>query len=97
MMAFMVDEKKKAELLRQFSTLRAEIDELARTDADRAKTVAGFAELSAHEATRAKPHPELLKLSVTGLQKSVQEFEQTHPRLVEIVGSLSAILSNIGL
>lgn len=96
-MAFMVDEKKKAELLRQFSTLRAEIDELARTDADRAKTIAGFADLSAHEATRTKPHPELLKLSVTGLQKSVQEFEKTHPRLVEIVGSLSATLSNIGL
>jgi hypothetical protein len=82
--------------LRQFSTLRAEIDELARTDADRAKTIAGFAELSAHEATRPKPHPELLKLSVTGLQESVQEFEKTHPRLVEIVGSLSTILSNIG-
>jgi hypothetical protein len=97
MMAFMVDEKKKAELLQQFSTLRAEIDQLARTDADRAKTIAGFAELSAHEATRPEPHPELLKLSVTGLQKSVEEFEKTHPRLVEIVGSLSAILSNIGL
>lgn len=93
----MVDEKKKAELLQQFSTLRAEIDELARTNADRAKTIAGFADLSVHEATRPKPHPELLKLSVTGLQKSVQEFEETHPRLVEIVGSLSAILSNIGL
>ncbi len=96
-MAFMVDEKKKAELLRQFSTLRTEIDELARTDADRAKTISGFAELSTHEATRPKPHPELLKLAVAGLQKSVQEFEETHPRLVETVGSLSAILSNIGL
>jgi hypothetical protein len=31
------------------------------------------------------------------LQRSVQEFEQTHPRLVEVVGSLSAILSNVGL
>lgn len=93
----MVDEKKRAELSQQLSALRAELDELARTDADRAKTVAGFAELSAHEATRPQPHPELLKLSLTGLQKSVQEFEATHPRLVEIVGSLSASLSNIGL
>jgi hypothetical protein len=93
----MVDEKRKAELLRQLETLRAELDELARTEADRAKTIAAFADLSAHEATRPKPHPELLKLSVTGLQKSVQEFEATHPRLVEIVGSLSAILTNIGL
>jgi hypothetical protein len=93
----MVDDKKKAELQKQLETLRAELDELARTDADRAKTIAGFAELSAHEATSPRPHPELLRLSVTGLQKSVEEFEATHPRLVEIAGSLSAILSNIGL
>ena len=93
----MVDEKRKADLLRQLETLHAELDELARTDADRAKTIATFADLSAHEATQPKPHPELLKLSVTGLQKSVQEFEATHPRLVEIVGSLSAILTNVGL
>ena len=97
MIASMVDEQKKAEILEQLSTLRAEIDHLALTDADRAKTVAGFAELSAHEATRPKPHPELLELSVTGLKKSVQEFEETHPRLVAIVRALSASLSNIGL
>jgi Domain of unknown function (DUF4404) len=93
----MVDEKRRAEILRQLSTLHAELEELARTDADQAKTIAGFAELSAHEATRPKPRPELLKLTVTGLQKSVQEFEETHPRLVDIVGSLSTTMSNIGL
>jgi len=93
----MVDEKKRAKLSQQMSTLRAELDKLARTDADRAKTIAGFAELSAHEGTLPKPHPELLRLSIAGLQKSVQEFEDTHPRLVEVVGSLSAILSNIGV
>ena len=92
----MVDEEKKEELQKHLSTLHAALGELARTDADRAETVAGFAELSAREATRSKPNPELLRLSVTGLQKSVQEFELTHPRLVEIVGSLSALLSNVG-
>jgi hypothetical protein len=93
----MVDEKKKAELLRQLASLRAELDELARTDADLAKTIAGFADLSAHEATRSRPQPELLELSVAGLRKSVQAFEATHPRVVELVGSLSAMLTNIGL
>jgi hypothetical protein len=93
----MADEKRKAEVQQHLETLRVELDQLARTDADRAKTIAGFAELSAHEATRPKPHPELLRLSVTGLQKSVEDFEATHPRLVEIAGSLSAILSSIGL
>ena len=97
MMESMVDEKRKAELERQLSTLQAELDELALTDADRAKTIAGFAELSAHEATRPSPHPELLELSVAGLRKSVQEFEETHPRLVDIVGALVSMLSNVGL
>jgi hypothetical protein len=93
----MVDEKRKVELQKHLSTLRAELDHLARTDADGAKTVAGFAELSAHEATRARTNPELLRLSVAGLRKSVEAFEQSHPRLVEIVGSLSAMLSNVGI
>jgi Domain of unknown function (DUF4404) len=93
----MVDEKKKVELEKHLSTLHAELGELARMDAEGAKTVRAFAELSAHEATRLKPNLELLTLSLTGLRKSVQEFEQTHPRLVEIVGSLSTLLSSIGL
>jgi hypothetical protein len=93
----MMDEKKKAELQKHLSALQAELGELARTDADRAKTVAGFAELSAHEASRQKPNRELLGLSLSGLRKSVQEFEESHPRLVEIVGSVSAILSSVGL
>ena len=92
-----MDEKKKAELEKHMSALHAELGELARTNADRAKTVAGFAELAAHEAARPQPNHELLGLSLSGLQKSVQEFEATHPRLVQIVGSLSATLSNIGL
>jgi hypothetical protein len=91
------DEKKKEELAQHLSTLREEVDALARTDPDRAKSVAGFAELTVHEATRPKPRRELLELSIKGLQKSAAEFEATHPRLVEIVGSLSAILSNLGL
>jgi hypothetical protein len=62
-----------------------------------AKSSAGFAQVSTHEATRPSQRPELLRLSLAGLEKSVDEFKTTHPRLVEIVGSLSASLSNLGL
>jgi hypothetical protein len=89
--------EKKAELLRLIAMLRAEIGVVARTHADQAKSIAGFAQVSAHEATRPKRRPELLNLSLAGLEKSVDEFRATHPRLVEIVGSLSAALSNMGL
>lgn len=96
-LAPMIDDEKKAELDEHLSELHAELGELARTDAHRARTVAGFAELSAHEAARPRPNRELLGISLSGLKKSVQELEQTHPRLVEVVGSLASVLSNVGL
>ncbi len=92
-----VGPEKKAELQRLLSSLRAEVGQLARTDADQAKSIATFAQLSAHEATRSRPRRELLELSLAGLRKSVREFEQTHPRLVEAVGSLATSLSNLGV
>jgi len=92
-----VGPEKKAELQRLLSSLRAEVGQLARTDADQAKSIAAFAQLSAHEATRTRPRRELLEISLSGLRKSVREFEQTHPRLVEAVGSLATSLSNLGV
>ena len=89
--------EKRAELLRLLSTLRAEIAPIEQADAEQARSIAAFARLSAHEATRTKPRREQLELSLTGLRKSVREFEQTHPRLVEAVGSLAASLSNLGV
>jgi Domain of unknown function (DUF4404) len=49
------------------------------------------------EATRTAPRREHLELSLAGLRKSVLQFEQTHPRLVDAVGSLAASLSNLGV
>jgi hypothetical protein len=92
-----VPPEEKAELLRLIAMLRAEIGQLANTHADQAKSIAGFAQVSAYEATRPEQRPELVKLSLAGLEKSVEEFKATHPRLVEIVGGLSTTLSNMGL
>ena len=87
----------KAELLNLVATLRSEVSELSKTDADRAQTIAGFAQVSAHEATRGEPNPKLLKLSVDGLSESVSGFEKSHPKLVEIVNSICVTLSNSGI
>ena len=92
-----VGAEKRAELLRLLATLRTEVDQIARTDADQARSIAAFAHLSAQEATRPRPRRELLEVSLTGLRKSVQEFERTHPSLVEVVGSLATSLSNLGV
>jgi hypothetical protein len=92
-----ISAEKKAELSKLIADLRAELNRLPDAHADQAKSIAGFAQVSAHEATRPGRRHDLLELSLEGLEKSVAEFEATHPRVVQIVGALSNALSNIGL
>jgi hypothetical protein len=87
----------KAELLQLLDHLKTEVGELAKTNAEQAHSIAGFAAVSTHEATRARPDPELLELSLHGLSHSVAEFEESHPRLVQVVNSISNALSNLGI
>jgi hypothetical protein len=89
--------ERRAEILRLLTTLRAEVAELGKTSADSAESIAAFAHLSAHEATRSRPRRELLELSLAGLRKSVDQLEATHPRLVEAAGSLARSLSSLGI
>jgi ABC-type hemin transport system substrate-binding protein len=90
-------EENKAELLNLLSTLESEIAELSKTHFEHAESITGFTEISTHEATRQEPDPQLLKLSLDGLSASVQGFETSHPKLVEIVNAISLMLSNSGV
>jgi hypothetical protein len=90
-------EENRAELLALLARLKEETSDLEKTDADRAYSIANFAAVSAHEATRSQPDPELLDLSLRGLSHSVSKFEETHPRLVQVVNSISNALSNLGI
>lgn len=92
-----IKEDRKRELLQLLGTLKAEIASLSATNQDQAQSIAGFTELSAHEATRPKQNPELLQLSLKGLSSSVDGFEKSHPRLVQIVNAISTTLSNWGV
>ena len=92
-----LDEARKTELKALVSTLEAEVHDLARTRAEHAESIASFAQLTAHEATRQEPNPHLLRLAVTGLRSSVSGFESSHPRLVETVNAAATMLSNLGI
>ena len=92
-----VQPQSKAELLSLLATLKAEMAEIARTHGEQAQSIAGFTAVSTHEATREEPNPQLLKLSLEGLSSSVQGFEESHPRLVQIVNAISTTLSNLGI
>lgn len=90
------DENKK-ELLKLISTLKTEVSELSKTHAEHAQSIAGFTEVSVHEATREQKNAQLLELSLEGLSSSVEGFENSHPKLVQIVNSICQTLSNIGI
>lgn len=88
---------RRQELLELLGTLKSEVAELSKTHDEQARSIAGFAELSAHEATRTEQNPRLLELSLQGLTSSVEELEKTHPRLVQIVNAISNTLANLGI
>ena len=91
-----VKEERRQELLQLLGTLKSEVAELSKTH-EEAQSIAGFTEVSAHEATRTQQNPELLQLSLQGLGSSVRGFEESHPHLVQIVNAISSTLSNLGI
>ena len=90
-------EEQKQDLLRLLGQLKSEMTEVCQENPDQAQSIAGFTGLSAHEATRDEKNPQLLQLSLDGLRSSVEGFEKSHPRLVEVVNSISVTLSNLGI
>jgi Mg2+ and Co2+ transporter CorA len=92
-----VSAERKAELLKLLGTLKTEVAELSKTHGEQADSIAGFAKVSAHEATRTEQNPQLRELSIKGLESSTGGFEQSHPRLVQIVNAISKTLSDLGI
>src|SRR5262245_43604240 len=92
-----IKSENKAELLQLLATLKAEVSTLSHTDSEQAQSIAGFTAVSAHEATRARRDPELVELSLRGLSSSVEGFEESHPKLVQVVNSICTTLSNLGI
>jgi Mg2+ and Co2+ transporter CorA len=92
-----VSAERKQELLKLLATLKTEVAELSKTHGEQADSIAGFAKISAHEATRTEQNQELRDLSLKGLRSSAEGFEKSHPRLVQIVNRISQTLSDLGI
>ena len=89
--------ERKAELVQLLGTLKAEVMELSKTNREGAQSITRFAEASALEATRTERNAKLQELSLEGLKSSVVGFEESHPKLVQAVNSISQTLSNLGI
>jgi len=92
-----IRDERRGELLQLLGTLKSEVAELSKTNTEQAQSIAGFTEVSTHEATRTEQNPQLLTLSLQGLRSSVEELEESHPRLVQIVNAIGHTLSNLGI
>ena len=92
-----VPEATKAELLELLAALKKEIAALPETHSEQAASIASFADVSAHEATRSEKKPQLAEVALKGLTASVEEFEVTHPTLTQVVNKIAFILSNMGI
>jgi hypothetical protein len=92
-----IPEDTKAELLDLLEGLKSEVSALAKTRGEDARSIARFADASAHEATREQRKPALIEASLSGLKSSVEGLEAEHPKVVQIVNRLATILSNMGI
>jgi len=70
---------------------------LSTTNSEQADSIAGFTQLSTHEAMRTEQNPQLRELSLQGLRSSVEDLEQSHPQLTQIVNRISKTLSDLGI
>ena len=87
----------RSELLSLLAELKAEVGPLSTTHGENAATIARFADASVHEATRSQRNPEQTAAALSGLSGSVEGFEASHPRLVQIVDRIALTLSNMGI
>jgi len=87
----------RSELLRLLADLKAEVGALTETHGEDAQSIAHFATASVHEATRGTRKPDQADAALKGLKASVDGFEVSHPRLVEIVNRIAITLSNMGI
>jgi Mg2+ and Co2+ transporter CorA len=92
-----ISPERRRELLQMLATLKTEVAKLSKTDEEKADSIAGFAQVSAHEAMRAEQNPRLRELSLQGFRSSVQDLEQSHPRLTQDVNRISKTLSDLGI
>ena len=92
-----LNEENRAELLGLLAQLKTQLGTLSQTNAEQARSITGFTEISAHEATREEKNSKSLGHSVLGLESSVHNLEQSHPQLVAVVNRIAQMLSNMGI
>ena len=87
----------KEKLVNLIEELKREISGVPAPDAEKARSVANFAETAFHEASKSQKDTGLIDLAMEGLEESVKTFEVSHPQLVRIVNDICSLLARLGI
>lgn len=87
----------KAELVSLLRKLKDEVAALGPEQADKAGSLANFAQAAAHETARENGDKRLKTISIEGLSQSVRSLEASHPVLTETVDEICRILAQMGI
>ena len=82
---------------KSISELEAKIRASEIGDAPKRELLQSLAQLRMAISDREKQNLTPLKNSVEELRASVEGFEQSHPKLVEVVNRISSALANLGI
>lgn len=85
------------QLQKLYAELRGELDQLSQTQAEHAESIAAFASVAAQESLRKNKNSELTHLSLQGLKTSIDDFEDSHPKLFTTIQAIINSLRGLGV
>jgi hypothetical protein len=85
------------ELLTLLQTLRAEVSQLPPGKAAEAQSIALAADRSTEQALAPDRDPDVYRGTLDTFSGSVREFEESHPKLVQIVNNIANTLAGLGI
>ena len=92
-----MQEQNKESVLSLIEELKEELIAVSAEDSERLSSTGSFAEAGANEVVRKDGDKGILDIALSGARESVKEFEETHPKLVQVINSICTQLSNSGL
>lgn len=88
--------EKKEKTSQLLEELSAELSQLKIAE-EKLDSVTDFAQISHKELSKKESDGGLIDIALSGLKKSVEDFEEEHPQLTSVINSICTNLSNTGL
>lgn len=92
-----IDAKIKEDLLDLMRSLKTELTDLKEVNPNGAHNIADKTQVSAEKVLTSDNKQNELQKDIDGLQETVEEFEVSHPKLVQVVNRICMMLSDIGI